>query len=222
MKGDALVLAADSERRTQWVQLLASRGLSPLSSDSPGKAQWLIEEHEPPLVLLDWSPKPDRFGTSTRELLATLARAHRDSITVVCDNAVVDPVVAGAIHQAHPLALTHDARLGDGSLGARIDRLLGRSVGDLRLDSGAVFHERTGDHFLHQIAARLLIAHPGSIEVARTDSDRMAVHRFRRWLAKRDSCVQVVAKRGVHCYQLVVPARMPNLNTSVVHNEVSA
>jgi hypothetical protein len=217
---EALVVHPDADHRAEWMAMLASRGLEPTGCTTAAKAAWLIEERRFGLVLVGWAPTPDRHGTTTRELLRALYRCHRDATTVVCDEAISDPKVASVIHEAHPNALTHDARLGHGSLGARIDKLMGRSIGDLRLDRGVVVHDATGDVFAHPIASRFLLAHPGGIEVSRQGAEVVAVHRLRQWLAKRHSCVQIVAQRGTRVYRMTVGVRTPSV--AVAPQEVAA
>lgn len=204
MSGIALVVAGDPERRGRWVELVERRGLRPVATGSPAKAQWLLEEERPCLALLDWTSERDRLGVSTAEVLAGLARTHRDAIALVCDPAVADPAAMGPMCAAHPRVLLHDPRLGEASLGARLDRLLGRTVGDLRLEAGVLCHSPSGDLFPHRLGSRLLLAHPGAVEIDPASGERMALLRLRRWLEEHRSCVHVTAQRGVSLYRMRV------------------
>ena len=202
MRGTALVVAADKNTQLTWEDLVARRGLRPVVTGSPAQAEIQLEDAAPCLAIVDWQPG-SHHGT-TCDLLAALSGEHPGAIAIVCDPAIADLAAGRAIAAAHPGALLHDRRLGDGSLGARIDRLLGRGVGDLRLDQGALCHVPSGDIYTHALGARLLLAYPSAVEIDRTSGDRMALMRLRRWLESHRSCVYVTAHRGVSLYGMRV------------------
>jgi hypothetical protein len=209
MRGTALVVAADTTTQMAWEQLVARRGFRPLVTGSPAQAEILIEDAAPCLAIVDWQAQTGRFST-TAELLATLAEFHPEAITVVCDAAVGDLAVAGAVVAAHPGALLQDSRLGEGSLGARLDRLLGRGVGDLCIRQGVLCHSPSGDLLPNDVGLRLLLAYPAAVEIDRTSGGRMALLRLRRWLESHGSCVHVTAHRGISLYGMrVVQAEVP-------------
>ena len=207
MGGEALILATDETRRDGWKEMVADRGLTPIATGAAAKAQWLIEDHHFCLALLEWIPSAGRPAVGTVELLATLRRAHREIVAVVSVPASDDIEVERAIYAAHPTALTHDPRLGDVSLAARLDGLLGRQIGDLVVHGGSLVHAPSGDRFQHPIAAQLLLAYPGTIAVDYTSTCAMRITRLRRWLAKHGSSVDVINVRGLGMYRMVVVDR---------------
>ena len=208
---EVLIVHPDTSRRAEWKALLEAKGLYVVETGSPAKAAWMVEEKSFCLAIVGWAPEKTRFGGGTTEFLRAMYRSHKNTVTVVCDEAVSEPEVATAIHDAHPAALTHDGRLSATSLALRIDKLFGRRVGDLRLENGAVVHEPTGERFVHNVAIRFMLAHPGSFDIERQTPDSVAIHRFRQWLEKNNSAVDVIVQRGTRLYRMVVRVRTPAL-----------
>jgi hypothetical protein len=111
--------------------------------------------------------------------------------------------VLQSMASALPTALAHSPAAGPALLASRLDLLLGRVVGDLRIDQGLIIHERTGAEYHASLAVRLVLAYPHAVS-CEVHSDVVAMCRFRRWLAAQGSTVRVTSSRGMHRYQLVV------------------
>ncbi|MFN2569434.1 MAG: hypothetical protein ABR564_07515 [Candidatus Dormibacteria bacterium] len=221
---EALVLEDNPRELEEVVAIVSACGLDAFGTRSPRQAiRWLTARddtsrgqgsgtsavarptshlfHSPVLAVVDWNMEysPDDVPTA-EEVLRALARVHRDAVTVVYGTGVgIDLRLQNRIADHHPGAITHDKRHGSVSLITRLRNLMMRTVGDLQVDAGFVVHESTGRRYPHEVAVKLLLAHPRPVYVERGTGSYQALWRFMRWLAKGHSNVSVVAQgRGFH------------------------
>ena len=113
---------------------------------------------------------PSSTGISARRPTAARAavtcchgsRASCASVPVIVYSQNIDAFnVRSQIQRSHPRALLHDKRDGDASLLERVDRMLDRTVGDLRIHDGTVVvHLPSLDQHHHREAIRLVVHYP--------------------------------------------------------------
>jgi DNA-binding NarL/FixJ family response regulator len=180
----------------------------PLTSRSASRALVLLENNKdssrPVLAIVDWdlSKAPDH-DAGTGEVLSRLARELPDCLVVVYSQNIDAFHVRSEIQRAHPRAWLHDKRDGDNSLLQRIDRMLDRAVGDLRVHEGTVvIHGPTQDEHHHREAIRLAVHYP-EIVTFHSDTATKAVRRFGEWLTQHESMVRLVS-HGNRKYRLSV------------------
>ncbi len=158
----------------------------------------------PVLAIIDWDlgKAPDR-SASSGDVLSRLARELRECPVIVYSQNIDAFNVRSQIQRSHPRALLHDKRDGDASLLERIDRMLDRTVGDLRIHDGTVVvHLPSLDQHHHREAIRLVVHHP-DIVTFHSDTSTKAVRRFGEWLRAQQSAVRLVS-HGNRKYRLSV------------------
>jgi CheY-like chemotaxis protein len=187
MSAIVLLAEADPDRRKILRLLLENRGYRVLPASSTFEAACALSDDLVALAIIGWDGQAE-----TGELLRTLAGHHPDVRTLVTLDARVDGAIS-TVAAYHAAALIDDSRQDPGLVAGRLDRLVGRRVGDLVL-RGEVIHDPSGAVFRHPIAARLLSASPSWVSLEGDVRCRSAIHHFRRWLL---SCGSVVRVEGM-------------------------
>jgi hypothetical protein len=207
---DVLILEDDPGQLTELQRHFDARGFHPVAVRSAARAISLLRDGgaaRPVLAIVDWdlSMAPDQSASSS-DALCILAHEAVDCLVIVYTANVDSFAVRSAIHRAHPRAFLHDKREGDGSLLARIDRMLDHSVGDLQVHDGAVVvHLPSRATYQHREAVRLVIHHP-QVVTLHSETATRAVRRFGEWLAQHGSPARVVS-HGNRRYRLTVDER---------------
>jgi len=203
---EILILEDDSDTLERLRDHFTRRRFHPLASRSASRTLTLMENNRassrPVLAIIDWDlgKAPDQEASSG-EVLARLARDLADCLVIVYSQNIDAFQVRSQVQRAHPRAWLHDKRDGDESLMLRIDRLLDKTVGDLRLQQGTVvIHTPSRMEHHHREAIRLLVHHP-DIVTCHSDTATKAVRRFGDWLEARQSMVRLVS-HGNRKYRL--------------------
>ncbi len=149
------------------------------------------------IVIIHW----ESFDVSMSDILTTLHRDHADAKVFVCIPASTEAM--DAVRAVHPEALLFSGRIDSAELAAWVASVMGRRVGDLRLDGGVVTHEPSGPTHKHPLAVRLVAAHPRKV-VAHATGTAMEISRLRAWLRTIGSSVQVRSHVGLGMYSLDV------------------
>ena len=192
MSAQALVVTSDLATMDRWSGLLRARGIEPVCCATVEKARWLAEVQPIALALVEWD------AVEGPRLLGEMFRSH-GAVRVIVVGA---GCLASEVEVAHAEALVHFGDLG--SLGSRIDRIMGRCLGDLALRDGVVVHLSSGEVFTHPIGAKLILAPHRTIHVDRVGGDAMALSRLRRWLTEVGSVVGGSSVRGCGEHRMVV------------------
>ena len=205
---EVLILEDDAETLDELQSHFTRKRFHPLGARSASRALSLLEHNRyssrPVLAIIDWDlgKAPDR-SASSGDVLSRLARELRECPVIVYSQNIDAFNVRSQIQRSHPRALLHDKRDGDASLLERIDRMLDRTVGDLRIHDGTVVvHLPTLDQHHHREAIRLVVHHP-DIVTFHSDTATKAVRRFGEWLHSHDSAVRLVS-HGNRKYRLSV------------------
>ena len=184
---EVLILEDDAETLDELQNHFTRKRFHPLGARSASRALSLLENNRyssrPVLAIIDWDlgKAPDR-SASSGDVLSRLARELRECPVIVYSQNIDAFNVRSQIQRSHPRALLHDKRDGDASLLERIDRMLDRTVGDLRIHDGTVVvHLPTLDQHHHREAIRLVVHHP-DIVTFHSDTATKAVRRFGEWL----------------------------------------
>ncbi|MBV8194781.1 MAG: hypothetical protein JOY80_04560 [Candidatus Dormibacteraeota bacterium] len=183
----------------------------PLAARSATRALSLLENNgassRPVVAIIDWDLRraPDAGWTNTSTaVLERLSRDFTECLVIVYSQNIDAFGVRSEIHRAHPRAWLHDKRDGIQSLMLRIDRMLDRVVGDLRVHDGtAVMHVPSQAEHHHREAVRLVVHHP-EVVTFHSDTSTKAVRRFGDWLERHDSSVKLVSL-GNRKYRLAAP-----------------
>jgi CheY-like chemotaxis protein len=207
---EVLIVEDDAETLQALQHHFAGKRFHPLAARSAKRALALLENNmqssRPVLAIIDWdlSKAPDQ-GWDSGQVLGRLAREVSDCLVIVYSQNIDAFQVRSQIHRAHPRAWLHDKRDGDASLMLRVDRVLERQVGDLRVHEGSVvIHMPTHGEHHHREAVRLVVHHP-EIVTFHSDTATKAVRRFGEWLRQHDSTVRLVS-HGNRKYRLSVTA----------------
>lgn len=203
---EVLILEDDAETLDELRTHFARKRFHPLASRSALHAVTALrnnaESTRPVLAVVDWdlSKAPDQSLTSG-DVLSLLARERPDCLTVVYSANIDSFRVRSEIHRAHPRAWLHDKRDGNESLIERVDRMLDRTVEDLRVAQGSmVIHLPTMAEHHHREAVRLVVHHP-ELVTFHSDTATKAVRRFGEWLDRQGSAMTVVS-HGNRRYRL--------------------
>ncbi len=207
---EVLILEDDAETLEGLQTHFTRKRFHPLAARSASRALSLLENNlyssRPVLAIVDWDlgKAPDQ-AASSGDVLSRLARELRECPVIVYSQNIDAFNVRSQIQRSHPRALLHDKRDGDASLLERVDRMLDRTVGDLRIHDGTVVvHLPTLDQHHHREAIRLVVHHP-DIVTFHSDTSTKAVRRFGEWLREHDSAVRLVS-HGNRKYRLSVTA----------------
>ncbi|HYA00100.1 MAG TPA: hypothetical protein VEK76_07075 [Candidatus Binatia bacterium] len=213
---EVIVLEDDPDQLQELCRHLADKGFHALGMRSAARAISVVRDGGPscqPIVaIVDWdlSMAPDRSASST-DFLCVLARGAPECLAMVYTANADSFRARSEIHRAHPRAWLHDKREGDASLLERLDRVLDRNVGDLKVQDGClIVHVPTQDRYLHREAVRLVVHHPELVTL-RSDTAARAVRRFAVWLEQHGSAARVVS-HGSRRYRLATvdtPAARP-------------
>jgi DNA-binding NarL/FixJ family response regulator len=223
MRADAecLILEDEPQRLDALCQVITGAGLWPVGARSAAQAISLLEARAglvPPVMAIvdrDMTKAPDQTRTST-EVLQHLYR-HMPECLVIVYSGNIDTVEARAeITRAHPRALLHDKHgAGNQDLLERVRTIVSRSVGDICVRDGQVFHqtaipcaacEGSDRGVRHWVAVSLVMSYEGAVTL-RTETMARAARRFRDWLAEHHSQVELLALGG-NKYQLrIIPQR---------------
>lgn len=205
-----LIIEDEPEKLEELRREVEGRGFQAMATRSAARAiAWLRDAGpagRPLVALIDWDLRlsPD-LSASSGDALCVLAGEAPDCLTIVYTANADSFPVRSQIQRAHPRAWLHDKRDGDLSLLARIDRMLDRAVGDLRIEEGcAVVHSPTRDRYRHREAVRLVSRYPEAVTL-QSESAARAVRRFAEWLARHGSPVRVVSHGGRR-YRLALDA----------------
>ena len=203
---EVLILEDDAETLDELRTHFMRKRFHPLASRSAAHAVTTLrnnaESTRPVLAVVDWdlSKAPDHSLTSG-DVLSLLARERSDCLTIVYSANIDSFRVRSEIHRAHPRAWLHDKRDGDESLIDRVDRMLERSVEDLRVAQGSmVIHAPTMAEHHHREAVRLVLHHP-EVVTFHSDTATKAVRRFGEWLDRQGSSLTVMS-HGNRRYRL--------------------
>ena len=207
---EVLILEDDAETLEGLQSHFTRKRFHPLAARSASRALSLLEHNRyssrPVLAIVDWDlgKAPDRSASSA-DVLSRLARELRECPVIVYSQNIDAFNVRSQIQRSHPRALLHDKRDGDASLLERVDRMLDRTVGDLRIHEGTVVvHLPSLDQHHHREAIRLVVHHP-EIVTFHSDTATKAVRRFGEWLREHDLAVRACESR-----QSQVPAQRCN------------
>ncbi len=207
---EVVVLEDDSAQLELLRTHLLAMGLHPLCTRSASRAVTLLRNNlaanRPIVAIVDWdlSKAPDQLASSA-DVLGVLSAQLPDCLTIVYSANIDSFSVRSGVHRAHPRAWLHDKREGDEALMARVDRMLERSVGDLRLSGGAVLiHQPSGAQHHHREAVRLVVHYPELVAL-HSDTATRAARRFGSWLEEHRSIVRLVS-HGNRRYRLSVLA----------------
>jgi len=205
---EVLILEDDAETLDELQNHFARKRFHPLAARSASRALSLLENNRyssrPVLAIVDWDlgKAPDR-SASSGDVLSRLARELRECPVIVYSQNIDAFNVRSQIQRSHPRALLHDKRDGDASLLERVDRMLDRTVGDLRIHDGTVVvHLPSLDQHHHREAIRLVVHHP-DIVTFHSNTATKAVRRFGEWLREHESAVALVS-HGNRKYRLNV------------------
>lgn len=212
--GAAVLLVEDEPQQLEELRrAVEGRGFAAVAMRSAARAvSWLRDggpASRPLVAIVDWDLRlaPDRSATST-DLLCVLAREAAGCLAIVYTANADSFRVRSDIQRAHPRAWLHDKRDGDLSLLVRIDRMLDRTVADLRVEGGRlVIHTPTQDQYRHREAVRLVVRHPDAVTL-HSDTATRAARRFGEWLERRGSPARVVSQ-GRRRYRLQVDEAQP-------------
>jgi hypothetical protein len=203
---EVLIVEDDAETLEELRVHFSRKHFHPLATRSAARAVTALRNNadsaRPVLAVVDWdlSKAPDQSMTSG-DVLAMLARELSDCLTIVYSANIDSFRVRSEIHRAHPRAWLHDKRDGDLSLVERVDRMLDRTVEDLRIRDGSmVIHVPSLAEHHHREAVRLVVHHP-EIVTFHSDTATKAVRRFGEWLTRNGSRVRVVS-HGNRKYRL--------------------
>ncbi|MFN2581595.1 MAG: hypothetical protein ABR498_02500 [Candidatus Dormibacteria bacterium] len=207
---EALLLEDDPKTLEELRYHFGRKHFYPLAARSVTRALSLLENNgessRPVLAIIDWDLRkaPDAGWTLTSgDVLARLSRDFGECLVIVYSQNIDAFGVRSQIYRAHPRAWLHDKRDGIDTLIERIDRMLDRVVGDLRVhDGSAVIHIPTQAEHHHREAVRLVVHHP-EIVTFHSDTATKAVRRFGDWLQHRGSAVRLVSL-GNRKYRLQV------------------
>ena len=210
---EILILEDDAETLDRLRDHFTRKRFHPLASRSASRAITMLQNNlqssRPVLAIVDWdlSKAPDQ-SVSSGQVLARLARELADCLVIVYSQNIDAFQVRSQVQRAHPRAWLHDKRDGDASLLLRIDRLLDKTVGDLRVHEGTVvMHRPSGHEQHHREAVRLVVHHPAMVTF-HSDTATKAVRRFGDWLTQHQSSVRLVS-HGNRKYRLEVAATDP-------------
>lgn len=210
---EILILEDDAETLERLRGHFTRKHFHPLASRSASHAISMmrnnLQSSRPVLAIVDWdlSKAPDQSAGSD-EVLARLARELADCLVIVYSQNIDAFAVRSQVQRAHPRAWLHDKRDGDASLLQRVDRLLDKTVGDLRVHEGTVvIHTRSGHEQHHREAVRLVVHYPAMVTF-HSDTATKAVRRFGDWLAQHHSTVRLVS-HGNRKYRLEYVAVQP-------------
>ena len=222
---EVLILEDDAETLDELQNHFTRKRFHPLGARSASRALSLLENNRyssrPVLAIIDWDlgKAPDTARAAVM-CCRDSARELRECPVIVYSQNIDAFNVRSQIQRSHPRALLHDKRDGDASLLERIDRMLDRSVGDLRIHDGTVVvHVPTLKQHHHREAIRLVVHHP-DIVTFHSDTATKAVRRFGEWLLERGSTVRLVS-HGNRKYRLSRDgdrgglARQRNVNLSL-------
>lgn len=205
---EVLIVEDDAETLEELRAHFARKHFHPLATRSAAHAIAALGNNaastRPVLAVVDWdlSKAPDQSLTSI-DVLSLLSRQLSDCLTIVYSANIDSFRVRSEIHRAHPRAWLHDKRDGDLSLIERVDRMLDRTVEDLRIRDGSmVIHLPTLSEHHHREAVRLVVHHP-EIVTFHSDTATKAVRRFGEWLNRTGPRVSVVS-HGNRRYRLQV------------------
>jgi hypothetical protein len=205
---EVLIVEDDAETLEELRAHFARKHFHPLATRSAAHAIAALRNNaastRPVLAVVDWdlSKAPDQSLTSL-DVLSLLSRQLSDCLTIVYSANIDSFRVRSEIHRAHPRAWLHDKRDGDLSLIERVDRMLDRTVEDLRIRDGSmVIHLPTLSEHHHREAVRLVVHHP-EIVTFHSDTATKAVRRFGEWLNRTGSRMSVVS-HGNRRYRLQV------------------
>lgn len=198
-----LILEDDPDQLGAIRGLIESSGLRAVCADNPSKALRLMEQLPPVLAVVDrdMSQANDLDRTSL-DVLAALDRRHPTCTVFVFSNAIGTLAQQSQVWAAHKSAILHEKRFGTETLLRRVRQFVTPTIGDLEMRDGAVRHRRTGAVVTHRVACALMMAYPRALTLAEADQVK-AAQRFREWLGKNSSCVQLTAK-GNRLYELSV------------------
>lgn len=205
---EVVILEDDAETLEELRSHFAGKGFHPMVARSAARAIAAVrnnrQSNRPVLAVVDWdlSHAPDR-SLGSADFLSMLARELPECLPVVYSANIDSITVRSQVHRAHPRAWLHDKREGDTSFFERVDRMLDRSVADLRVRGGTVVvHEPSADVHHHREAVRLVLHHP-EVVAFHSDTATKAVRRFGEWLAQHGSEVCVVS-HGNRRYRLAL------------------
>lgn len=205
---EVVILEDDPVQLERLRSHLSAMGFHPLAARSASRAIAALKSNpagnRPVLAIVDWdmSKAPDQLS-SAADLLALLARDGDDCLTIVYSANIDSFAVRAGVHRAHPRAWLHDKREGDQALIARLDRMLERTVADLRITGGtALLHVPTGAEHHHREAVRLVVHYP-EIVTLHSDTATRAARRFGNWLTRQESPVRLVS-HGNRRYRLTI------------------
>ncbi|TMB91261.1 MAG: hypothetical protein E6J45_06570 [Chloroflexi bacterium] len=213
---EILILEDDAETLDRLRDHFARKRFHPLASRTASRAITMLQNNlqssRPVLAIVDWdlSKAPDQ-SVSSGEVLARLARELADCLVIVYSQNIDAFQVRSQVQRAHPRAWLHDKRDGDASLLQRVDRLLDKTVGDLRLHEGTVvMHKPSGHEQHHREAVRLVVHYPAMVTF-HSDTATKAVRRFGDWLTQHHSSVRLVS-HGNRKYRLefAAPETIPS------------
>ena len=180
---EVLILEDDAETLEGLQSHFTRKRFHPLAARSASRALSLLENNQyssrPVLAIVDWDlgKAPDQ-GASSGDVLSRLARELRECPVIVYSQNIDAFNVRSQIQRSHPRALLHDKRDGDASLLERVDRMLDRTVGDLRIHDGTVVvHLPSLDQHHHREAIRLVVHHP-DIVTFHSDTSTKAVRQI--------------------------------------------
>ncbi len=197
MPGTCIVISGDELRRQAWTTAMQTAGWLVTTAESSRLVSAQVHARHFVVAVVDW----ESFDVSMSDILTTLHRDHAEARVFVCIPASTEAM--DAVRAAHPEALLFSGRIDAAELAAWVASVMGRRVGDLRLDGGVVTHEPSGATHQHPLAVRLVAAHPRKV-VAHATGNAMEISRFRAWLRTTGSSVVVQNQRGKGLYSLVV------------------
>lgn len=203
---EVLILEDDAQTLAELKLHFSAKRFHPLATRSASHALSILDNNifstRPVLAVVDWdlSKAPDQ-RSSSGDVLARLSRDLGDCLVIVYSANIDSFFVRSEIQRAHPRAWLHDKRDGHGSLVARVDRVLDRIVGDLKVEDGCVvIHMPTLAEHHHREAVRLVVHFP-DIVTLHSDTATKAVRRFGMWLAGHGSEMSVFS-HGNRKYRL--------------------
>ena len=206
---EVLILEDDAETLDELQLHFTRKRFHPLAARSASRALSLLEHNRNQPARTRHRRLGSRQGSrpsaSSGDVLSRLARELRECPVIVYSQNIDAFNVRSQIQRSHPRALLHDKRDGDASLLDRVDRMLDRTVDDLRIHDGTVVvHMPTLDEHHHREAIRLVVHHP-DIVTFHSDTATKAVRRFGEWLRDHDFPVRLVS-HGNRKYRLTVTA----------------
>jgi hypothetical protein len=193
----ALVCQRDAAVREEIAAALRARGFMPVETAEPDGALTCLYQGAFAVAVVDWQ------HSAGRDLIRELAR-HSELPTFVYD-AELHPSAVPTIIQTHGAANIHHCSWGISALIDRIVGATGKTVGDLVLRDGVVFHVPSGTPCKFEVGARLLAAYPRPLRLS-AHSDQQAMSRYRHWLLRVGSFWTVPCIRRGSLYRLVEAA----------------